>query len=139
MAFGSFSSLFIALCSSSDVAVYLTFEFLGFASCLHSLGIHLPRIWTNSFQEKQHQCSRTCYCSNFSNEHYLILFYFHLNQLGNFPAKTYQSGKKRIARPQRQVCLTKTSSKYFPVQTSHLVNKPLLSLNRSKYCENFIS
>ena len=39
MAFGSFSSLFIALCSSSDVAVYLTSEFLGFASCLHSLGV----------------------------------------------------------------------------------------------------
>ena len=45
MAFGSFSSLFIALCSSSDVAVYLTSEFLGFASCLHSLGIHLPRLY----------------------------------------------------------------------------------------------
>ena len=44
MAFGSFSSLFIALCSSSDVAVSLTSEFLGFASCLHSLGIHLSRL-----------------------------------------------------------------------------------------------
>ena len=44
MAFGSFPSLFIALCSSSDVAVYLTSEFLGFASCLPSLGIHLPRL-----------------------------------------------------------------------------------------------
>ena len=52
MAFGSFSSLFIALCSSSDVAVYLTSEFLGFASCLRSLGIHLPRLYINSFQEK---------------------------------------------------------------------------------------
>ena len=38
MASGSFSSLFIALCSSSDVDVYLTSEILGFASCLHSLG-----------------------------------------------------------------------------------------------------
>ena len=27
-----------------DVAVYLTSEFLGLASCLHSLGIHLPRL-----------------------------------------------------------------------------------------------
>ena len=44
MGFGSFSSLFIALCSSSDVAVYLTSEFLGFASCLHPLGIHFPRL-----------------------------------------------------------------------------------------------
>ena len=42
---GSFSFLFIALCSSSVVAVYLTSEFLGFASCLHSLGIHLPRLY----------------------------------------------------------------------------------------------
>ena len=49
-----FSSLFIALCSSSDVAVYLTSEFLDFASCLHSLGIHLPRLYIDSFQEKQH-------------------------------------------------------------------------------------
>ena len=32
------------LCSSSDVAVYLTFELVGVASCLHSLGIHLPRL-----------------------------------------------------------------------------------------------
>ena len=44
IAFGSFASLFIALCSSSDVAVYLTSEFLGLASCLHSLGIHLHRL-----------------------------------------------------------------------------------------------
>ena len=37
-------SLFLALCSSSDVAVYFTSEFLGFVSYLHSLGIHLPRL-----------------------------------------------------------------------------------------------
>ena len=55
----------------------------------------------NSFQENQHYCSRMCYCSNFSNEYYLIPFYFHLNQLRNFPAKTYRSGKKHIALSQR--------------------------------------
>ena len=54
IAFGSFSSLFIALCSSSNLAVYLTSEFLNFASCLHLLGIHLPRLYINSFQDKQH-------------------------------------------------------------------------------------
>ena len=32
---------------------------------------------------------------------YLILFYFYLNQLRNFPAKTYRSGKKRIALSQQ--------------------------------------
>ena len=32
MAFGSFSSLFIALCASSDVAVYLTSDLVGFSS-----------------------------------------------------------------------------------------------------------
>ena len=42
--FGSFSS---ALSSSSDVAVnvYLTSEFVGFALCLHPLGIHLPKAY----------------------------------------------------------------------------------------------
>ena len=50
MAFDLFSSLFIALCSSSDVAVYITSEFLGFASCLHSLGMNLPRLYINNFQ-----------------------------------------------------------------------------------------
>ena len=44
MAFGLFSALFIALCSSLDVAVYRTSEFLGLASCFNSLGIHLPRL-----------------------------------------------------------------------------------------------
>ena len=39
-----FFPVYIALCSSSDVAVYLTSEFLGLASCLHSLGIHLHRL-----------------------------------------------------------------------------------------------
>ena len=34
MSFGSFSSLFIALCSSSDVPISLTSEFLDLASCL---------------------------------------------------------------------------------------------------------
>ena len=33
---------------------------------------------------------------------YLILFYFHLNQLRNIPAKTYLSGKKRNGLSQRQ-------------------------------------
>ena len=69
MAFGSFSSMFLALCLSSGVPVYLTSELLGFASCLHALGIHLPRLQVNSFQEKRQQYSRTCYCLNFSNEH----------------------------------------------------------------------
>ena len=32
---------------------------------------------------------------------YLIFFYFHLNVLRNVPAKTYRSGKKRIAFSQR--------------------------------------
>ena len=51
MAFDLFSSLFIkALCSFSDVAVYITSEFLGFASCLHSLGMNLPRLYINNFQ-----------------------------------------------------------------------------------------
>ena len=40
--------------------------------------------------------------SNLSNGHHLILFYFHLNQLRNFPAKTYRSVKKRIALTQRR-------------------------------------
>ena len=44
MAFGLFSPLFLALCSSSDVSDYLTSEFVGVASCLHSLGIHLSRL-----------------------------------------------------------------------------------------------
>ena len=43
MAFGSFSSLFIALCWFSDVDVYLTSYVLGFASYVHSLGIYFPR------------------------------------------------------------------------------------------------
>ena len=56
MAFGSFSSPFIALCnSSSDVAVYLTSEFLGFASCLHSLYRHsFASLIHKQVQEKQH-------------------------------------------------------------------------------------
>ena len=33
---------------------------------------------------------------------YLIPFYFHINQLRNFPAKTYSSEKKRIVLAQRQ-------------------------------------
>ena len=41
MAFGFPSPLFLALCSSSDVAFYLTSELVGFASCLHPLGIFL--------------------------------------------------------------------------------------------------
>ena len=48
MALGSSSSLFLALCSSSGVAVYLTSELVGFASCLHPLGIHLPRLYRQS-------------------------------------------------------------------------------------------
>ena len=46
MAFGSFSSLFIALCVCLQMLPFtLTLhEFLCCASCLHSLGIHLPRL-----------------------------------------------------------------------------------------------
>ena len=83
MAFGSVSSLLLAL----HVFVFRCcllfftsgFEPVRFASCLfqaclfrficlHPLGIHLPRLCRNRFQEKQH-CSRTCYCSNFPIKH----------------------------------------------------------------------
>ena len=101
MALGSFSSLFIALCMFVFRCCRLPY-YLWVPSSLHSLGIHLPRLSDiNSFQEKEHWCSRTCYCSKFANEHYQIPFYFHLNQLRNFPAKTYRSVKKRIALAQR--------------------------------------
>ena len=96
MAFGSFSSLFIALCSSSDVAVYITCTFLGFASCLHSLSISICLAYTSTaFKESKTNVPRsTCFCSNFSNEHYPVPIHFHLNQLRNFPAKTYRSVKR---------------------------------------------
>ena len=57
MTFGLSSPLFLALCSSSDVPVYLTSENIGSAPCLQPLGIHLPRLSINSFQEKQYWCS----------------------------------------------------------------------------------
>ena len=71
-----------------DVAVYLWAWFrFTFTIVRHSFVLQI-----NSFQEKRHWCSRTCYCSNVSIKTYLIVFYFHLNQLRNFPAKKYRSG-----------------------------------------------
>ena len=76
--FSVYSAVFVFM--QMYVAIYITSEFPGFTSCLHSLGTHFPRLYINSFQEKQHLCSRTCYWSRFSNEHCLIPFNFHLNQ-----------------------------------------------------------
>ena len=46
MAFGSFSSLFLALCSSSGVAVYLTSELVGSVRFMFTpvICINLPRL-----------------------------------------------------------------------------------------------
>ena len=95
MAFGSFSSLFIVLCTSP-----LSFLVSLHVDTCYLLGIHFPCLHiVNSFQEKQH-CSRTCYCSNFSNEHYPIPFYFRLYYFRNFPDKTCSPLKKCIALAQ---------------------------------------
>ena len=58
--------------------------------------------------------------SNFSNEHYLISFYFHLNQLRNFSTKTYRSVKKHIPlaqRPRGQYAFFRTSRQ--PINVRH--------------------
>ena len=65
MAFGSFSSMFLALCSSSDVAVYLTSELVGFTSCLHPL----------AFKKSKTNVSGVLLFEIFKQT-YLILFYF---------------------------------------------------------------
>ena len=97
MAFGSFCSLFIALCSSSDVAVYFTSEFLCFVSCLHSLDINSPRLQINSFQDKQHQC--------FKEVLLFVLFQrtvsFSFKSTQKFSRQNVHVCKKRITLAQR--------------------------------------
>ena len=128
MASGSFSSLFIALCSSSDVAVYLNSEFLGFASCLHSLGIHLPRLET-AFKKSSTNVTGRVIVQTFPTNitESFFYFYFHLNRLRNFPAKTYRSVKKRIALAQRrggQCAFLRTSQQ--PISVRHELKTSLV-------------
>ena len=121
MAFGSFSSLFIVLCTSP-----LSFLVSLHVDTCYLLGIHFPCLHIiNSFQEKQH-CSRTCYCSNFSNEHYPIPFYFRLYYFRNFPDKTYSPLKKCIALAQclgGQYTFFRTSQQPISVRHDHAETK----------------
>ena len=118
MAFGSFSSLFLALCSSSDVAVYLTSSFLvslhvytrqAFICLAYTVYKQLSRKATLMFQD-------------------LIPSYFHLNQLRNSPTKTYRSVKKRITlsqRPGGQYAFFRTSQQPISVPHDQKTTQPI--------------
>ena len=92
IAFGSFPSLFIALCSSSDVAVYRTSEFLGFASCLPALVRHsFASLIYKQLSGKATLMFQDVLLFELIQRTLPNPFLFHLNQLRNFPAKTYSS------------------------------------------------
>ena len=96
--FAVFSAVFVFRC-----CVYLTSEFVRFASCLHP-------VWTFICLAYRQTAFKKCNTNipgrvirfEIFQRTYLNLFYFHLNQLTNFPAKTYQSAKKHIALSQRR-------------------------------------
>ena len=69
-------------------AVYLTSELVRFASCLHPLGIQFPRLIDNHLSRKATLMFQGVLLFEFFQRTYLI-FCFHLNQVGNFPDKTY--------------------------------------------------
>ena len=94
MVFVSFSSLFTALCSSSDVAFTLPLSFL--------VSLHVYMLGRHSFASLiDKQLSRNATLMSLDVLLSEFSSYFHLNQLRNFLAKTYRSGRKRIARSQR--------------------------------------
>ena len=75
---------------------------------------------------------------------YLILFYFHLNQVRNYPAKTYGSGKKHITLSQCREGnalfsdpLSSQSACAMSWKQTQLFNKQSYFLRRYSFC--FIS
>ena len=94
MASGSFSSLFLALCSSSDVPVYLTSELVWFRFMFTPFRYSFASLIDQQLSRKATLMFLDVLSLELFQQIYLFLFYFHLNQLGNFSRQNLTVRKK---------------------------------------------
>ena len=88
----------------------------------------LPYLWASWFHfvfTLVRLSFATCYCSNFSNEQFLIRFYFHFNQLRNIPAQISRYGKPTSVRGNQ-------SARYA------MTWKQAQAYNKGLYCSKYV-